>query len=112
MNSLIETKGLSKYYGKGNEIKAVDSLDLTVYEGETFGLLGPNGAGKTTIVRLLNCIIKPSGGSASVKGYDILECTLGWDCSTCDDKSVCDDIREVIKVRKKKTKKPKKAAKS
>jgi hypothetical protein len=38
MNSLIETKGLSKYYGKGNEIKAVDGLDLTVYEGETFGL--------------------------------------------------------------------------
>jgi len=73
MNSLIETKGLSKYYGKGNEIKAVDGLDLTVYEGETFGLLGPNGAGKTTIVRLLNCIIKPSGGSASVKGYDILD---------------------------------------
>jgi ABC-type multidrug transport system ATPase subunit len=73
MNSLIETKGLSKYYGKGNAIKAVDGLDLTVYEGETFGLLGPNGAGKTTLVRLLNCIIKPSGGSASVKGYDILE---------------------------------------
>jgi ABC-2 type transport system ATP-binding protein len=64
---------LSKYYGKGNEIKAVDGLDLTVYEGETFGLLGPNGAGKTTVVRLLNCIIKPSAGTASVKGYDILE---------------------------------------
>ncbi|MCW3988967.1 MAG: ABC transporter ATP-binding protein [Candidatus Bathyarchaeota archaeon] len=73
MNIVIETKGLSKYYGKGNEIKAVDGLDLTVYEGETFGLLGPNGAGKTTVIRLLNCIIKPSGGSATVKGYDIRE---------------------------------------
>jgi ABC-2 type transport system ATP-binding protein len=73
MNIVIETKGLSKYYGKGNEIKAVDGLDLTVYEGETFGLLGPNGAGKTTVVRLLNCIIKPSGGSATVKGFDIRE---------------------------------------
>ena len=73
MNILIETKGLSKYYGKGNEIKAVDGLDLTVYEGETFGLLGPNGAGKTTVVRLLNCIIKPSGGSATVKGFGIRE---------------------------------------
>ena len=46
------------------------------------------------------------------KGYDILECTLGWDCSTCDDKSVCDDIREVLKIRKKRTKKPSKSAKS
>jgi ABC-2 type transport system ATP-binding protein len=73
MNSLIKTKGLSKYYGKGNEIKAVDAFNLTVYEGETFGLLGPNGAGKTTVVRLLNCILKPSAGTAVVKGYDVLE---------------------------------------
>ncbi|MCP8304655.1 MAG: ABC transporter ATP-binding protein [archaeon] len=70
---LIHTKGLSKYYGKGGEIKAVDKLDLEVYEGETFGLLGPNGAGKTTTVRLLNCIIKPTRGTATVNGYDILK---------------------------------------
>jgi len=64
---------LSKYYGKRNEIKAVDKLDLEVYEGETFGLLGPNGAGKTTIVRLLNCIIRPTSGTATVNGHDILK---------------------------------------
>ena len=61
-------KKLSKYYGKGGEIKAVDGLDLEVYEGETFGLLGPKGAGKTTTVRLLNCIIKPTSGTATVNG--------------------------------------------
>jgi len=71
MNVLIDTNKLSKYYGKG-EIKAVDNLDLRVYEGETFGLLGPNGAGKTTTVNLLNCIIKPTSGTASVNGCDIL----------------------------------------
>jgi ABC-2 type transport system ATP-binding protein len=70
---LIKTEGLSKHYGKGGDIKAVDALDLEVFEGETFGLLGPNGAGKTTTVRLLNCIIKPTGGSATVGGYDILK---------------------------------------
>ena len=73
MKVVIHTDGLSKYYGKENEIKAVDELDLEVYEGETFGLLGPNGAGKTTTVRLLNCIIKPTGGTATVNGYDILK---------------------------------------
>jgi len=73
MKVLIRTDGLSKYYGKGNHIKAVDELDLEVYEGETFGLLGPNGAGKTTTVRLLNCIIKPTRGTATVNGYDILK---------------------------------------
>ncbi|MCP8310165.1 MAG: ABC transporter ATP-binding protein [Candidatus Methylarchaceae archaeon HK02M1] len=70
---LIHIEELSKYYGKGGEIKAVDELELEVYEGETFGLLGPNGAGKTTTVRLLNCIIKPTRGTATVNGYDILK---------------------------------------
>jgi len=70
---VVQTQGLSKYYGKGKEIKAVDSLDLEVYEGETFGLLGPNGSGKTTTVRLLNGIIKPTSGTAKVNGLDILE---------------------------------------
>jgi len=73
MKVLIRTDKLSKYYGKGSEIKAVDELNLEVYEGETFGLLGPNGAGKTTTVRLLNCIIKPTSGTATVNGYDILK---------------------------------------
>ena len=71
MKVVIRTDKLSKHYG--NEIRAVDELDLEVYEGETFGLLGPNGAGKTTTVRLLNCIIKPTTGTATVNGYDILK---------------------------------------
>jgi ABC-2 type transport system ATP-binding protein len=73
MKSLIRTEKLSKYYGKAHEVRATDELDLEVFEGETFGLLGPNGAGKTTTVRLLNCIIKPTSGTAEVNGYDILK---------------------------------------
>ena len=73
MNAIIHTDNLSKHYGKGNMIKAVDELSIDVYEGETFGLLGPNGAGKTSTVRLLNCIIKPTSGTATVKGFDILK---------------------------------------
>ncbi|UCE12579.1 MAG: ABC transporter ATP-binding protein [Candidatus Heimdallarchaeota archaeon] len=68
---IIRTDKLCKYYGK--DIKAVDELDLEVFEGETFGLLGPNGAGKTTTVRLLNCILKPTSGTADVNGYNITE---------------------------------------
>jgi len=71
MKVVIRTDKLSKHYG--NEVRAVDELDLEVYDGETFGLLGPNGAGKTTTVRLLNCIIKPTSGTAAVNGYDILK---------------------------------------
>ena len=73
MKVIIRIESLSKHYGKKGEIKALDELDLEVYEGETFGLLGSNGAGKTTTVRLLNCIIKPTSGTATVNGYDILK---------------------------------------
>jgi len=73
MSAIIETESLSKSYGKGNEITVLDNLNLQVYKGETFGFLGPNGAGKTTTVRLLNCIIKPTSGTATVNGYDILK---------------------------------------
>jgi ABC-2 type transport system ATP-binding protein len=82
MKVLIQTKDLCKYYGKNNEIHAVDKLNLDVYEGETFGLLGPNGAGKTTTVRLLNGIIKPTSGTAIVKGFDIVQEEIEVKCIT------------------------------
>lgn len=72
MEALIRTSDLSKFYGKSREIKALNRLNIEVYPGETFGLLGPNGAGKTTAIRLLNCIIRPTSGTASVAGLDIL----------------------------------------
>ena len=77
MKVIIHTDQLSKYYGKGGEIRAVDELDLDIFEGETFGLLGPNGAGKTTTVRLLNCIVKPTSGTATVNGFDIIKNETG-----------------------------------
>ena len=50
MGDAIRTHGLAKRYG---DMLALDSLDLTVHEGEVYGYLGPNGAGKTTTIRLL-----------------------------------------------------------
>ena len=65
----IEIKQLTKTYGS---IKAVDNLNITVDSGEIFGLLGPNGAGKTTTVSMLCTILKPTSGSATVNGFDIV----------------------------------------
>lgn len=70
MKTVISTQNLCKDY---SQIKAVDNLNLNVYQGETFGLLGPNGAGKTTTVNLLNCIISPTRGTAQVNEYNILK---------------------------------------
>ena len=53
------------------EITAVDHLNLEIFRGEIFGLVGPDGAGKTTTLRLFCGLIKPTGGSAQVVGYDV-----------------------------------------
>ncbi len=67
---VIETKGLRKIY-KG--VNALKSLDLKVSEHSIFGFLGPNGAGKTTTIKLLLGLAKPTGGSGSVFGHDIVK---------------------------------------
>ena len=64
----IETRGLTKYYGKN---RGVDGLDLQVEQGAFFGFIGPNGAGKSTTIRLLLGLIRPTGGSGKVLGLDI-----------------------------------------
>ncbi|MDP3447300.1 MAG: ABC transporter ATP-binding protein [Eubacteriales bacterium] len=63
----IETKKLTKYYGKA---RGIVDVDLAVEEGEIFGFIGPNGAGKSTTIRTLLGLIKKSGGSASIFGMD------------------------------------------
>ncbi len=67
MNAVIETKGLTKRYGR---TVAVDHLDLTVEKGEVFGLLGPNGSGKTTTILMLLGLTEPSEGSVRVLEFD------------------------------------------
>ncbi len=54
------------------EVKAVDGVTFTCDPGEVFGLLGANGAGKTTTLRMLSTVLKPSGGSATLMGHDVL----------------------------------------
>jgi ABC-2 type transport system ATP-binding protein len=55
------------------EIVAVEDVSFEIQEGELFGLLGPNGAGKTTTVKMLTTLLIPTGGSASVRGFDIVK---------------------------------------
>jgi ABC-2 type transport system ATP-binding protein len=66
----IVTKGLEREFA--GEIKAVDGVDLEVAEGEIYGFLGPNGAGKTTTVRMLTTLLRPTGGTATVAGFDVV----------------------------------------
>ena len=66
----IEVTGLEREFSGG--IRAVDGVDLEVAEGEIYAFLGPNGAGKTTTVRMLTTLLRPTGGSATVAGHDVV----------------------------------------
>mgnify|MGYP003294141686 CR=1 FL=1 len=68
---MFEIKNITKAYNK-NTFKAVDSLSLTVNNGEIFGFLGPNGAGKTTTIRMLTGILQPDEGDLLLDDISIL----------------------------------------
>lgn len=77
MDSAVETFGLTKSYGSAKAfVKALDGLDLKVRQGEILVLLGPNGSGKTTLLHLLSTVLKPTAGTATVMGYDIVKQSL------------------------------------
>ncbi len=67
---MIDIKNLTKKFG---EFTAVDNISFNVKKGEVFGLLGPNGAGKTTTIRMLSTLSRPTQGTATIGGYDIIK---------------------------------------
>ena len=72
-DDVIVTQQLTKVFdGRAGQLRAVDTLDLSVRRGEVFGLLGPNGAGKTTTVGMLTTRVIPTSGRAFVGGIDVV----------------------------------------
>jgi ABC-2 type transport system ATP-binding protein len=72
-DDLIEARGLTRAFRtKTGPVEAVKGIDLVVTRGEIVGLLGPNGAGKTTTLRMLTTLLRPSAGTATVAGHDLI----------------------------------------
>jgi ABC-2 type transport system ATP-binding protein len=69
MTNAIETTALAKSFGK---TQALAGIDLRIRRGSVYGLLGPNGAGKTTAIRILATLLKPTSGTATVAGHDVV----------------------------------------
>jgi ABC-2 type transport system ATP-binding protein len=107
--ALIEAFHLKKVFGA---LLAVDDLSLSVAPGEIYGLVGADGAGKTTTMRLLVGALSPTGGTASVSGFDIQKNTeqaraqlgyLSQRFSMYEDMTVLENIRFFAEVRGLKT---------
>src|SRR5579859_6676579 len=75
---IIEARGLARTFtSRKRTVEAVRGVDLTVEDGEIVGFLGPNGAGKTTTLRMLTTLLRPTAGTATVAGADLLADPLG-----------------------------------
>jgi sodium transport system ATP-binding protein len=72
---MIDVQELTKGFFdlKRGSVNALDHVTFGVKPGEIFGLLGPNGAGKTTCLRILSTVLQPTGGRATIAGYDVVE---------------------------------------
>ncbi|MGE0563162.1 MAG: ABC transporter ATP-binding protein [Pseudolabrys sp.] len=71
MSTIISINNLSKTYDSG--FQALHTINLDIYAGEIFALLGPNGAGKTTLIGIICGILRPSTGTITVGGHDIIK---------------------------------------
>lgn len=71
---MIHVSELTKFYAdlRRGKFVALNGITFDAWEGQIYGLLGPNGAGKTTALRILSTVLRPSGGSAKVNGFDVL----------------------------------------
>lgn len=69
---IVELVGLGKVFqSKNGTVKALEDINLTIYEGEIFGIIGLSGAGKSTLVRCINYLEKPTGGTVIFDGIDL-----------------------------------------
>jgi ABC-type lipoprotein export system ATPase subunit len=68
---LIETRNLTRIYGDGEEIRALDGVDLTIEHGELVTVMGPSGSGKSTLLNMIGALDKPTEGQVLIDGEDL-----------------------------------------
>ncbi|HHY77452.1 MAG TPA: ABC transporter ATP-binding protein [Clostridiales bacterium] len=68
MREIVRIEGLKMYFGG---LKAIDNLDMSIYEHETLGIIGPNGAGKTTLFNVICGVYKPTDGKIILNGQEV-----------------------------------------
>ncbi len=68
---IVETRDLVKIYGDGEEIRALDKVNLTVRRGEFVSVMGPSGSGKSTLLYVMGALARPTSGQVLINGQDL-----------------------------------------
>jgi putative ABC transport system ATP-binding protein len=71
MDALIETQGLTKLYGDGEQVRALDRVDLAIGAGEMVAVMGPSGSGKSTLLNMVGGLDQPTSGQVVINGKDL-----------------------------------------
>jgi ABC-type lipoprotein export system ATPase subunit len=69
--AVVETQGLTKIYGDGDAVHALDGVSIRIRAGEFVAIMGPSGSGKSTLLNIVGALDRPSGGVCSVAGQDL-----------------------------------------
>ena len=70
---LVETRDLTRIYGDGEEIRALDGVNLKVTHGELVTVMGPSGSGKSTLLNMIGALDKPTSGQVLINGEDLAQ---------------------------------------
>lgn len=71
---LVELTNICKYYSSGEaQVRALDGVDLSIYQGELLAILGPSGSGKSTLMNILGCLDKPTDGDYQLGGHNVAQ---------------------------------------
>jgi putative ABC transport system ATP-binding protein len=71
MNTIVETRELTKLYGDGEAVRALDGVDLAICKGEMVAVMGPSGSGKSTLLNMLGGLDQPTSGQAIINRQDL-----------------------------------------
>jgi putative ABC transport system ATP-binding protein len=70
-NMVVETRNLTKVFGDGGAVRALDGVNLTVRRGELLSVMGPSGSGKSTLLHLIGALDRPTEGQILIRGQDL-----------------------------------------
>ena len=68
---VVRTEGLTKIYGDGVHVRALDGVDLAIRQGEMVAVMGPSGSGKSTLLNMIGALDRPTEGKVFVGGQDL-----------------------------------------